>query len=58
LQFECQLVAALGQRDLARARVRSTISPALQRLCGVAHDVEDGLDQLLAIAGESGRLVS
>ena len=56
LQFECQLVMLLRQRDLARsAAAKNDLALAQHRLRRVARNVEDGLDQLLAVAGDVGQ---
>ena len=56
LQFQCQLETALGQRDLARhAGAQTDLAATIEGLGGVADDVEDGLDELLAVGGELGQ---
>ena len=60
MQFQCQSEALLADRDLARdARAQHDARIARQdalgqRLRRVVHDVEHGLDELLAVAAEFG----
>ena len=60
MQFQCQTIAVLAERHLAgdpgaqddlRVACRYLLG---ERLGGVAGDVEDGLDELLAVAAELG----
>ena len=60
MQFQCQTIAVLAERHLADdARAQRDLRAAGrdllgERLGGVAGDVEDGLDELLAVAAELG----